>query len=139
VPAADATMKKGVWDKKKLTGAELRGKTLGLIGLGRIGQEVAARARAFGMDVVAHDPFISEEVAGALGIGLLSLDAVCETADYVSLHIPATTETRHLFSKERFARCKKGIRIVNTARGGCNRRRTSGRRRARRVREGAPR
>lgn len=117
VPAADATMKQGVWDKKKLTGAELRGKTLGLVGLGRIGQEVAARARAFGMEIVAHDPFISEDVAGALGIGLLSLDALCETADYVSLHIPATTETRHLFGKERFARCKRGIRLVNTARG----------------------
>jgi D-3-phosphoglycerate dehydrogenase len=117
VPAADATMKKGVWDKKKLTGAELRGKTLGLVGLGRIGQEVAARARAFGMEIVAHDPFISEEVAAALGIGLLSLDAVCDTADYISLHIPATTDTRHLFGKARFARCKKGIRIVNTARG----------------------
>ncbi len=117
VPAADATMKLGKWDKKKLSGAELRGKTLGLVGLGRIGQEVAARARAFGMEVVAHDPFISEEVANALGIGLLSLDGVCQTADYISLHIPATTETRHLFGKERLARCKKGLRLVNTARG----------------------
>jgi D-3-phosphoglycerate dehydrogenase / 2-oxoglutarate reductase len=117
VPAADATMKRGQWDKKKLTGAELRGKTLGLVGLGRIGQEVGARARAFGMEIVAHDPFISEDVASALGIGLLSLDAVCETADYISLHIPATTETRHLFGKARLAKCKKGIRIVNTARG----------------------
>jgi D-3-phosphoglycerate dehydrogenase / 2-oxoglutarate reductase len=117
VPVADATMKRTIWDKKKLTGAELRGKTLGLVGLGRIGQEVAARARAFGMEIVAHDPFISEEVASALGIGLLSLDALCETADYISLHIPATTDTRHLFGKARLARCKKGIRIINTARG----------------------
>lgn len=117
IPIADATMKRGVWDKKKLTGAELRGKTLGLVGLGRIGQEVAARARAFGMEIVAHDPFISEEVAKSLGIGLVSLDGLCETSDYVSLHIPATTETRHLFGKARLARCKKGIRIVNTARG----------------------
>ena len=117
VPVADSTMKKGVWDKKKLTGAELRGKTLGLVGLGRIGQEVAARARAFGMEIVAHDPFISEEVAKSLGIGLLDLETLCETADYVSLHIPATTETRHLFGKARLAKCKKGIRIVNTARG----------------------
>ena len=117
VPVADSTMKKGVWDKKKLTGAELRGKTLGLVGLGRIGQEVAARARAFGMEIVAHDPFISEEVAKSLGIGLVDLETLCETADYVSLHIPATTETRHLFGKARLAKCKKGIRIVNTARG----------------------
>jgi D-3-phosphoglycerate dehydrogenase / 2-oxoglutarate reductase len=117
VPVADATMKKGVWDKKKLTGAELRGKTLGLVGLGRIGQEVGARARAFGMEIVAHDPFISEEVAKSLGIGLVSLDTLCETVDYVSLHIPATTDTRHLFGQARLAKCKKGIRIVNTARG----------------------
>ena len=117
VPTADATMKRGVWDKKKLTGAELRGKTLGLCGLGRIGQEVAARARAFGMEIVAHDPFISETVAASLGIQLLSLDGMCEVADYISLHIPATTETRHLFGKARLAKCKKGMRIVNTARG----------------------
>ena len=117
VPAADATMKKSVWDKKKLTGAELRGKTLGLVGLGRIGQEVAARARAFGMEIVAHDPFISEEIASSLGIQLLDLDAMCATADYISLHIPATGETRHLFGKERLPKCKRGVRIVNTARG----------------------
>jgi D-3-phosphoglycerate dehydrogenase / 2-oxoglutarate reductase len=117
VPAADATMKRSVWDKKKLTGAELRGKTLGLVGLGRIGQEVASRARAFGMELVAHDPFISEEIASALGIQLLDLDAMCATADYISLHIPATGETRHLFGKERLAKCKRGMRIVNTARG----------------------
>jgi D-3-phosphoglycerate dehydrogenase / 2-oxoglutarate reductase len=117
VPAADATMKRGQWDKKKLSGAELRGKALGLVGLGRIGQEVAARARAFGMEIVAHDPFISEDIARSLGIKLLSLDDVCETADYISLHIPATTETRHLFGRTRLAQCKKGIRIVNTARG----------------------
>ncbi len=117
VPAADATMKRSVWDKKKLTGAELRGKTLGLVGLGRIGQEVASRARAFGMEIVAHDPFISEEIASALGIQLLDLDAMCATADYISLHVPATGETRHLFGRERLAKCKRGLRIVNTARG----------------------
>jgi D-3-phosphoglycerate dehydrogenase / 2-oxoglutarate reductase len=117
VPIADATMKRGVWDKKKLTGAELRGKTLGLCGLGRIGQEVAARGRAFGMEIVAHDPYISEAVATSLGIQLLSLDAMCEVADYISLHLPATTDTRHLFGKARLAKCKKGVRIVNTARG----------------------
>ena len=117
VPTADATMKRGVWDKKKLTGAELRGKTLGLCGLGRIGQEVAARARAFGMEIVANDPFISEAVASSLGIRLVTLDELCSTADYVSLHIPATTETRHLFDKTRLAKCKRGIRLVNTARG----------------------
>ena len=117
VPAADAAMKRGVWDKKKLTGIELRGKTLGLVGLGRIGQEVAARARSFGMAIVAHDPFISEQVAGTLGIELLDLDGLCARADYISLHIPATPETHHLFNRERLAKCRANARIVNTARG----------------------
>ena len=117
IATADAAMKKGIWDKKRLTGAELRGKTLGIVGLGRIGQEVAARARAFGMNLIAHDPFISESVAAGLGIELLPLDDVCATADYLTLHIPVTPETRHLINSERLARCKAGVRIVNTARG----------------------
>lgn len=117
IPAADAAMKNKVWDKKRLTGAELRGKTLGIVGLGRIGQEVAARARSFGMTLVAHDPFISEQVAEALDIRLLPLDDLCAAADYLTLHIPVTADTRHLLSKDRLERCKAGIRIVNTARG----------------------
>jgi D-3-phosphoglycerate dehydrogenase / 2-oxoglutarate reductase len=117
IAAADASMKKGVWDKKRLTGAELRGKTLGIVGLGRIGQEVAARARPFGMTLIAHDPFIAEQVADSLGIKLLPLDEVCAAADYLTLHIPVTSSTRHLLNKERLERCKAGVRIVNTARG----------------------
>jgi D-3-phosphoglycerate dehydrogenase len=117
VPAADASMKRGAWEKRSLTGAELRGKVLGIVGLGRIGQEVAARARAFGMHVIAHDPFISEGVAGTAGVELLTLDDLCARADYISLHVPATPETRHLFNESRFARCRRGVRIVNTARG----------------------
>ncbi len=100
IPVADASMKRGVWEKKKLTGAELRGKTLGIVGLGRIGQEVGARAKSFGMNLVAHDPFISEQIAGTLGIQLLSLDDLCATSDYITLHLPATPETRHLFNAE---------------------------------------
>ena len=110
-------MKRGVWDKKRLTGAELRGKTLGVVGLGRIGQEVATRARAFGMDVVAHDPFISEQVAATLGAELVTLDELCARADYITLHIPATPETKNLFDAARLAACKPGLRIINTARG----------------------
>ena len=110
-------MKRGVWDKKRLTGAELRGKALGVIGLGRIGQEVAARARAFGMDVIAHDPFISEQIAQTLGIDLLSVDELCARADYLTLHVPATAETRHLIDARRLALCKPGVRMINTARG----------------------
>ena len=117
VAPADAAMKRGVWDKKKLVGAELRGKTLGIVGLGRIGQEVASRARSFGMKIVAHDPFISEQVAASLDITLSSLDDLCAEADYITLHVPSTAETRHLFDRERIAMCKAGVRIVNTARG----------------------
>jgi D-3-phosphoglycerate dehydrogenase / 2-oxoglutarate reductase len=117
IAGADAAMKKGIWDKKRLTGAELRGKTLGVVGLGRIGQEVAGRARAFGMTIVAHDPFISEQVAESLGIRLLSLDEVCGASDYLSLHLPVTPETRHILNRDRMALCKAGVRIVNTARG----------------------
>ncbi len=117
VPAADRAMKEGRWEKKKFLGTELRGKTLGVAGLGRIGQEVAQRARAFGMRIVAHDPYISKEIASGLGVELMSLDAVCSTADYLTLHLPSTPETKHLFDDDRFAACKPGIRIINTARG----------------------
>src|SRR5215475_11844448 len=84
VPAADHAMKSAKWEKKRFVGTELRGKTLGVAGLGRIGQEVAQRARAFGMRVVAHDPFIAKDVATALGVELTSLDDVCASADYLT-------------------------------------------------------
>jgi D-3-phosphoglycerate dehydrogenase len=116
-PAADAAMKQGRWEKKSLTGAELHGKTLGIAGFGRIGQEVAARARSFGMTIIAYDPYLSADVASAIGVELTSLDDLCAAADYLSLHMPSTAETKNLFNDERFAKCKKGIRIINTARG----------------------
>ena len=117
IARADASMKQGIWDKKRLTGAELRGKTLGIVGLGRIGQEVAARVRPFGMEIVAHDPFLSEEVATQLGIPLLPFADLCGRADYITLHLPATPETRHLLNAAALARCRKNVRIINTARG----------------------
>jgi D-3-phosphoglycerate dehydrogenase len=117
IPAADASIKASKWEKAKFSGAEIRSKTLGLIGLGRIGQEVASRAHAFDMTVVAHDPFISTETAGTLGVELVSLDDLCARADYISLHLPSLPSTRHLLDAERLALCKKGVRIVNTARG----------------------
>ena len=117
VPAADRAMKEGRWEKKAFLGTELRGKTLGVVGFGRIGQEVVYRARAFGMQIVAFDPFIAPEIADSLGARLVSLDELCATADYVTLHLPATPETRHLFDDARFATCKPGIRLINTARG----------------------
>jgi len=117
VPAADRAMKDGRWEKKRFLGTELRGKTLGVAGLGRIGQEVAQRAREFGMRVVAHDPYISKDIAAGLGVQLMPLDEVCANADYLTLHLPSTPETKHLFDDERFSKCKSGIRIINTARG----------------------
>src|SRR5438067_2877044 len=117
VPAADRAMKDARWEKKRFLGTELRRKTRGTAGLGGMGQEVAQRARAFGVRVVAHDPYISTEIAAGLGVELLSLDEVCAAADYLTLHLPSTPETRHLFDDRRFARCKAGIRLINTARG----------------------
>lgn len=117
IPAADASMKSGKWDKQAFLGEEIRGKVIGLVGLGRIGQEVARRALAFEMRVVAHDPFISSEVAADLGIELVDLDALVAQADYISLHLPVTPQTRHLFDAARLAKCKQGVRLVNTARG----------------------
>jgi len=117
VPAADKAMKAGKWEKKHLLGTEIRGKTLGIAGFGRIGQEVAQRARAFGMHVVTHDPFISADLAARSGVQLVSLDELCRSADYISLHLPATKETRHMFDDRLFAKCKPGLRLINTARG----------------------
>ena len=117
VPAADHAMKDGKWEKKRFLGTEVRGKTLGIAGLGRIGQEVAQRARAFGMRVVAHDPFISRDIAEGLGVELLPFDEMLATADFLTLHLPSTPETKHLLNDARLALAKPGIRIINTARG----------------------
>ncbi len=117
LPAADAAMKQGKWEKKKFLGEELRDKTLGLMGLGRIGQEVGRRASAFQMKVIAHDPFISEQVAGSLGVELVSMDDLLARADYISLHMPSTPQTKQLLNASRLLKVKKGVRIINTARG----------------------
>lgn len=117
LPAADAAMKQGKWEKKKFLGEEVRGKTLGLAGLGRIGQEVALRAAAFGMKILAHDPFLSAQIAGDLGVTLVSMDELFAQSDYVSLHMPSNPQTRHLVNADRLAKARKGIRIINTARG----------------------
>jgi D-3-phosphoglycerate dehydrogenase len=115
--AADASMKAGIWDKKRFMGTELRGQKLGVIGFGRIGREVAARARAFGMDILAYDPFFTARAADAAGASLVDLDELVAQSDWISLHVPALPETRHLINADRIARMKKGVRIVNTARG----------------------
>jgi D-3-phosphoglycerate dehydrogenase / 2-oxoglutarate reductase len=117
VPAADAAMKQGKWEKKKFLGEEVREKTLGLAGLGRIGQEVARRAASFDMRIIAHDPFISEDVAADLGVELVSLDDLFARSDFLSLHMPSTPTTKNIVNAERLAKAKSGLRIINTARG----------------------
>jgi D-3-phosphoglycerate dehydrogenase len=117
VSAADAAMKQGKWEKKKFLGDEVREKTLGLAGLGRIGQEVARRAASFDMRIIAHDPFISEDVAADLGVELVSLDDLFARSDFLSLHMPSTPTTKNIVNAERLAKAKQGLRIINTARG----------------------
>ena len=117
IPQADASMKQGRWEKKKLEGMELRGKTLGLIGLGQIGAGVASLARAFEMRVVAYDPYVSSLLAGEQAVKLVSLDEVLKSADFISLHASSTPETRHLINARTLALAQPGVRIVNCARG----------------------
>jgi D-3-phosphoglycerate dehydrogenase len=117
IPAADGSMKQGIWDKKRFMGTELRGKVLGVVGFGRIGREVAVRARAFGMETIAYDPFIAARAADAAGVPLAELDELLRRADFITLHVPALPETRHMINAASLARMKKGVRIVNTARG----------------------
>jgi D-3-phosphoglycerate dehydrogenase / 2-oxoglutarate reductase len=114
---ADALMHAGKWEKKSLQGTELRGKTLGIIGLGRIGMEVARRARAFGMDLVAHDPFVSVTVAKEQGIRLVALDELYAVADYITLHVGLTPQTAGMINAASIAKMKKDARLVNCARG----------------------
>lgn len=117
VPAADQSTRAGEWRKNEFAGLELKGKTLGLVGLGRIGQEVARRALVFEMQVMAHDPFVAAALARDLGVELVGLDDLLARADFLSLHATLTPETQHLLNRERLARSKRGIRILNTARG----------------------
>jgi D-3-phosphoglycerate dehydrogenase len=117
IAPADAAMKGEKWDRKSFAGVELFGKRLGVIGFGRIGREVAARGRAFGMDVQAFDPFVSPALADQAHVKLRSLDEVLQTSDYLTLHTTLTPETRHLIGKEALGKVKVGVRIVNAARG----------------------
>jgi D-3-phosphoglycerate dehydrogenase len=114
---ADALMRAGRWEKKSLQGTELRGKTLGIAGLGRIGMEVARRARAFGMEIVGHDPFVSISVAKEQAIRLVSLDELYASADYITLHVGLTPQTAGMINEASLKKMKKGVRLVNCARG----------------------
>ncbi|HOC55045.1 MAG TPA: phosphoglycerate dehydrogenase [Verrucomicrobiota bacterium] len=118
VPQASASMSAGKWDRKQFQGAELAGKTLGVLGLGRIGSEVAKRAVAFGMRVLGYDPFVTEARAQALGIELASdLDEVYRDADFITVHMPVTDQTRGMLNAASFAKMKPKVRLVNCARG----------------------
>ncbi|HTY84308.1 MAG TPA: phosphoglycerate dehydrogenase [Silvibacterium sp.] len=114
---ADVLMHAGKWEKKSLQGTELRAKTLGIIGLGRIGLEVARRARAFGMEIVAHDPFVSVAIAKDQNIRLAALDELYALADYITLHMGLTPQTAGMINAASIAKMKKGVRLVNCARG----------------------
>src|SRR3974377_340562 len=117
VPQAHASMASGKWDRKQFQGAEVSGKTLGVLGLGRIGGEVAKRAVAFGMKVVAYDPFLTEARARALGIELADLDEVYRGADFITVHMPVTDQTRGMLNAAAFAKMKPKVCVVNCARG----------------------
>jgi len=118
IPQADRSVKEGKWERKKYTGVELSGKTLGVIGLGRIGSYVAQLALAFNMKVLAYDPFISQEKAKRIGVELVELDELYQNSDYITLHVPKSEETKGMISKSEFDRMKDGVRIINCARGG---------------------
>lgn len=117
LPQADARMREGGWDRNKFTGHEAYGKTLGLIGLGRIGREVAKRAQSFEMRTIGCDPFLSKEIADAEGIELVDLETVLAESDIVSLHTPINDDTRGMINKDSIAKMKKGAFLVNAARG----------------------
>lgn len=118
IAPADASLKAGKWQRGKYVGVTLVGKTLAVMGFGKVGPEVARRARGLGMDVVAHDPYAAADRARAVGVDLVSFDEAISTADFISLHMPLTPSTAKLFNDETFARMRKGVRIINVSRGG---------------------
>lgn len=118
IPQANASLKSKKWDRKKFMGVEVRGKTLGVVGLGRIGSEVAKRALGMEMIILAYDPFISAERAKDLGVELTTVEDIVRRADYITVHTPLTKETKDLISTKEFGIMRKGVRLINCARGG---------------------
>ncbi|MBU3958816.1 MAG: phosphoglycerate dehydrogenase [Candidatus Omnitrophica bacterium] len=118
IPQANASTKQGEWKRSQFMGVELYNKILGIIGLGRIGREVAKRAFSFGMKILAYDPFLSKEVAESLGVEIVELKGLLRRSDYITVHTPLTEETKHIISTDEFALMKKGARVINCARGG---------------------
>jgi D-3-phosphoglycerate dehydrogenase len=118
IPQASSSTKKGEWKRSKFMGIELYGKILGIIGFGRIGKEVAKRALSFNMKIMTYDPFLSREVAETMGIEVVELKELLRDSDYITVHTPLTEETKHMISNDEFALMKKGVRLINCARGG---------------------
>lgn len=118
IPQAVGKMKEGVWDKKAFLGVELRGKVLGILGLGRIGSSVARRAQALEMEIVAYDPYITEEKAASLAVELASTEDLYRRADFITIHMPKTKDSYHMINQESLSIMKKGVSIINCARGG---------------------
>lgn len=118
IPQANDSLKAGKWDRKKYTGTELFGKTVGVVGLGKVGREVAVRCRAFGMHVIGYDPILAAEVAARESIELVSLDVIYQRSDIITVHTPLNDETRNLLGETTLPKCKPGVRIINCARGG---------------------
>lgn len=118
IPAAHSSMKSGKWDKKSFMGVEFHGKTLGVMGLGRIGQEVVKRMKAFGMTILGYDPFISDDRMRQIGVESCGVDEMCEKADFLTVHTPLSPETKDLINAARLSKMKKSARIINCARGG---------------------
>ncbi|MEM3085884.1 MAG: phosphoglycerate dehydrogenase [Halobacteria archaeon] len=118
IPQADASMRKGKWERSRFVGVQVVGKTLGVIGLGRVGSDVARKARGLGMRVVGTDPFLSPGRAREMGIEFLPMEKVLAQADFLTLHVPLTSETRHLLGKKELSSVKPGVRVVNASRGG---------------------
>jgi len=118
IPQANASMKAGKWDRKSFEGTEVRHKTLGIIGMGRIGSEVAKRAQVFGMQVLAYDPFLSAFRAKSLQVEVVELDELYKRSDFITVHVPSTDQTKGMINKAAMAKMKKGVRLINCARGG---------------------
>lgn len=118
IPQATASMRKGEWEKKKFEGTEVTGKTLGILGVGNIGSVVADRAQGLKMNVLAFDPYLSEEAANRMGVEQVSLDELYRRSDFISIHVPLTNETKNMVNKDAFAKMKKGVKVIDCARGG---------------------
>lgn len=118
ISKADKSVKEGLWEKSKFMGRELAGKTLGIVGMGRIGTQVVVRSKAFAMDIMVYDPYITDEAASELGVQVVDLDTLLRNADIITIHVPLTTETKHLIAAPQLEMMKEDALIINCARGG---------------------